>query len=310
MKSASPWSAASSSRLKLRLSSPTAGWWKCLTAVLWKRTSWAAQRVRNSSLCVASSPTRSERSRSCGSRPAAQRRMATQSPAARGPVGVERLGSRIEEDEPGVVHRPVGRGVQLGEERASELVGGQDVEASVPHVGRSAGDGVERPLDFGPDAWLDLAARPNRRGCCGPREVEEVGALGLVETQRPGQGVEHAVGDSVHVSALEADVVRDAHAGEDGDLLAAEPGHAPTAVRVQAYLLGCDPRTAGSQELADLLLVVHAIQRRPGRPRLGDPASSRIDRDSHVPRSRAFVDAPRGGDDRRGHSENEGLCTG
>jgi hypothetical protein len=38
--------------LKLRLSSPTTGWWNCLTPVLWKHTSCAAQRVWNASLCV------------------------------------------------------------------------------------------------------------------------------------------------------------------------------------------------------------------------------------------------------------------
>ena len=121
-----------------------------------------------------------------------------------------------------------------------------------------------------------------------------MGVLGLVELQRPGQGVEHAAGDSVHVSALEADVVGDAHAGEDGDLLAAESGHAPRAVRVQAHLLGREPRAAGGEELADLVLVVHAIQPRPGRPRLGDPAGTPLNRDSHLPRTRAFLDAARG----------------
>jgi len=47
-----------------------------LTAVAWKRTLCAAQWVRNASLWVASWPTRSERSRSWGSRPVAQRRYA------------------------------------------------------------------------------------------------------------------------------------------------------------------------------------------------------------------------------------------
>ena len=129
----------------------------------------------------------------------------------------------------------VGRGVQLGEQRASELVGGEDVEAVVAHVGGGAGDRVERPLDLGPDAlsWSGAgAAAPVRVGGAG--EVEEVGALGVVELERPGQCVEHALGDAAHVSALEAGVVRDAHAGQDGDLLAAESGDAPRAVGVQA----------------------------------------------------------------------------
>jgi AcrR family transcriptional regulator len=66
-----------------RSSPPTVGWLKCLTPLLWKRTLCAAQRVRNASLWVASSPTRSERSRLYGSRPAAERRMATVSVATR-----------------------------------------------------------------------------------------------------------------------------------------------------------------------------------------------------------------------------------
>jgi hypothetical protein len=62
------------------------------------------------------------------------------------------------------------------------LVGGQDVEAPVAHDRGGAGDRVEGPLDLGPDARFGLAAaRPRRRGLCGAGEVEEVGALGVVE---------------------------------------------------------------------------------------------------------------------------------
>ena len=50
-----------------------------LTPVSLKRTLCAAHRVRNVSLCVESSPTRSERPRSYGSRPASDRRVATTS---------------------------------------------------------------------------------------------------------------------------------------------------------------------------------------------------------------------------------------
>ena len=68
----------------------------------------------------------------------------------------------------------------------SELVGGQDVEALVAHERGGAGDRVEGPLDLGPDALLGLApTRPRRRRVCGAGEVEEVGALGVVELQRP-----------------------------------------------------------------------------------------------------------------------------
>ena len=82
-------------------------------------------------------------------------------------------------------------------------------------------------------------------------------ALGVVELKRPSQCFEHAVGDSVDVAALQAGVVRDAHTGQDGDLLAAEPGNAATAVGGQPRLLGRDPGAAGGEELADLLLGLH-----------------------------------------------------
>ena len=63
-------------------------------------------------------------------------------------------------------------------------------------------------------------------------------ALGLVELQRADEGLEHAVGDALRVAPLEPGVVLDADAGEQRDLLAAEPGDAPvTAVRGQPGLL-------------------------------------------------------------------------
>ena len=120
-----------------------------------------------------------------------------------------------------------GRGVELGEQRAPELVGGQEVEALVAHERGGAGDRVEGPLDLGPDQLLGLApARPRRRRVGGAGEVEQVGSLGLVELERPGECLEHAFGGPVHVSALETGVVGNADAGQDGDLLAAQSGNA------------------------------------------------------------------------------------
>ena len=76
-------------------------------------------------------------------------------------------------------------------------------------------------------AWR--GRRRARRGgrLRGAGEVEQVRALGLVELQRAGERLEHALGDAAHVAALEARVVRDADAGEHRDLLAAQPRHAP-----------------------------------------------------------------------------------
>jgi hypothetical protein len=92
----------------------------------------------------------------------------------------------------------------------------------------------------------------------GAGEVEEVGALGVVELKRASQRREDALGDPVHVSALKAGVVRSAHTGQNGDLLATESRNAATAVGGQSRLLGRDPGAARREELADLLLAVHA----------------------------------------------------
>ena len=87
-----------------------------------------------------------------------------------------------------------GRGVELGEQREPEFVGGQDVEALVAHERGGAGDRVEGPLDLGPDRLLGLApARPRRRRVGGAGEVEQVGSLGLVELKRAGQRLQHAL---------------------------------------------------------------------------------------------------------------------
>jgi hypothetical protein len=105
-----------------------------------------------------------------------------------------------------------------------------------------------------------------------------VGALGVVELQRAGERLEHALGDSPDVAALEAGVVRDAHAGEDGDLLAAQSGNAARAVGGQPDLVWGDPGPSGGQELADLGLGVHTCRLDPPGRTVGDPASTPINR--------------------------------
>ncbi len=168
--------------------------------------------------------------------------------------------------------------------------------------------GVQCPLNLGPDALLGPATTgPRYRRLGGAGEVEEVGAFGIVELERPRQCLQHALRDPAHVSTLQAGVVRNAHPGQDGDFLAAEPGHPATAEGAQPRLLGRDPGTARGKELADLLLRVHEMQRKPDCLPLGDPASSPINRDSHVPRSRAFLDEARGRDHTASPIRKEGC---
>src|SRR5437764_10239199 len=82
-------------------------------------------------------------------------------------------------------------------------------------------------------------------------------AFGFVEAEGAGERFEHAVGDAVHVAALDAGVVGGADAGQDGDLLAAQTGDASGPVGGKPRLLGGDPRPAGGQELLDLASRIH-----------------------------------------------------
>ena len=89
--------------------------------------------------------------------------------------------------------------------------------------------------------------------------------LGVVELKRPGHRMQHALGYARQVSAFEARVVVDADPGQQGDLLAAQPGDAAIApVRGQAGTLRRDPGAPRGQEVADVLAVVHALQGRSG----------------------------------------------
>ena len=106
-------------------------------------------------------------------------------------------------------------------------------------------------------------------GAGGADEIEEVGALGIVELERTGEPFQDELGDSADVSAFQALVVLDAHAGQGGDLLAAQPGHAALAVGRQAGLLGRDLGPPGDQELRELVCRVHGSNVRRAAPPTG-----------------------------------------
>src|SRR3954470_21481769 len=81
------------------------GWRKSLTPVTWKRTLCIAQKLRNSSLWTDNSPTRSERSRSWGLRPAAGAKCGYDVAGGVLSVHVKLVGARVQEHEPRSVHR-------------------------------------------------------------------------------------------------------------------------------------------------------------------------------------------------------------
>ena len=93
--------------------------------------------------------------------------------------------------------------------------------------------------------------------------------FGIVEAQCARDGVQHAVGGSVDVAALELGVVVRAHAGEVRHLLATQPRHPSNVAveHVQPGLLGRHPRPARHQELPDLAPAIHALEPSSGRRR-------------------------------------------
>jgi hypothetical protein len=135
------------------------------------------------------------------------------------------------------------------------VVGGEDVEAVVTHEGGRAGDGVEDVLHAGTDALPGRGPAPRGGGRLrGAGEVQQVRAFGGVELQSAGQRLQHGFGDALHVAALQPGVVGDAHAGEDGDLLATQPGNPALPDVRQSDLARREPGSPGGQELADLAL--------------------------------------------------------
>jgi transcriptional regulator with XRE-family HTH domain len=108
---------------------------------------------------------------------------------------------------------------------------------------------------------------PDRRR--GSSEVEQVGALGVVELKGVGEHFEHAVGDAGCVPAIQAPVVVDADAGQRRHLLAPQSRHLTPAVAAQASLLGRHVGATAGQELRELMRWVHPMNRRRVRFSLG-----------------------------------------
>jgi hypothetical protein len=127
--------------------------------------------------------------------------------------------------------------------------------------------------------------------------IEEHEPLGLVELECAGERFEHGLGDTARVAELEPRVVVDADAGEDRDLLAPEARDTPCTVGLQVRLLGCDPCSPGGEELLDLVLCVHDIERSAASLALRGHVSTRISRAGHVGARSASVQAIDGHDE-------------
>src|SRR3954466_9620933 len=108
--------------------------------------------------------------------------------------------------------------------------------------------------------------------------------FGVVELQRPGECLEHAFGDAAEVPTFQPGVVVDADAGEQRDLLPAQPAHpAVAAVHGQASLLRGDSGAPGSEEIADLRPVVHDLDATSEPRSAGGSVSTWVSRHCHAP---------------------------
>jgi hypothetical protein len=112
------------------------------------------------------------------------------------PIRVEVARGGVEELEPGQVRRTTTVAEDGRVERPAEGVGGEEVLARVPDERDAVRDGLQRPLQARPGGGLGRGAAPGaargRDAVGGAGEVEEVGAFGVVELQRPGERLQDA----------------------------------------------------------------------------------------------------------------------
>ena len=171
----------------------------------------------------------------------------------------------VEEPRRVVVEEHVARQVRLplGVEHAAvqgapQVVGGRDVQGTGLDDGGRVDDRVEQLLQGHGDANGRLPGGTRRRRSS--REVEEVGALGVVEPQGPCDRGKHLVGDPAHLAALHLHVVVDAHPREGGDFFPAQSGNAAACAPRQSDVLGLQAFAPRHQELADLGRRSHGSQ--------------------------------------------------
>ena len=111
-------------------------------------------------------------------------------------------------------------------------------------------------MGSGADRGSPPRARPTARPAGGgdrAGQIEEVLALGVVKEESGGQRLQDLGGGARQRAALQARVVVDAHAGEQGDLLPPQAGHAPARPDDgQPHHLRRHPGAAGGEELLDL----------------------------------------------------------
>ena len=122
----------------------------------------------------------------------------------------------------GEVRRSAGVQEQVGVHRPAELVGGEEVQLVVSHDRGRSRDGVQRPLQAGPDAPLlgPGAAEDSAGAVSLLGQPQQVHTFGIVELQGAGERIEHTGGHAGQRAAFELGVVLHAHPGQRSDLTA------------------------------------------------------------------------------------------
>jgi hypothetical protein len=98
----------------------------------------------------------------------------------------------------------------------------QEVQPVVSHDRGRSRDGVQRPLQAGPDAPLlgPGAAEDSAGAVSLLGQPQQVHTFGIVELQGAGERIEHAGGHAGQRAAFELGVVLHAHPGQRSDLTA------------------------------------------------------------------------------------------
>jgi hypothetical protein len=103
-----------------------------------------------------------------------------------------------------------------------------------------------------PHGALVGLGRPGRRGDLLGAQRVQVPTLGVVQTQRVRQAVQNDRRRADLVALLQAAVPGRAHAGEEGDLLAAQPGRTAALVDRESDTSRFDAFPPGSQIMTEL----------------------------------------------------------
>ena len=200
------------------------------------------------------------------------------------PVRVEAVGVLVQERVTGEVGNPGGGSVvEAGVHRAAELIGGEQVHPAVTDDRRTAGDRVEYPLQRGvrcPSGSIATRLTKHHAGTVGClRQVQQVGALGLVQFQGPGDGIQDRSAHPGQDTAFEFRVILHADAGQGRDLAAAKALDPARTDIGQADVAWGHLCPSGGEELADLGSIVHGNHGNARPAGEGCPVGTRHGRD-------------------------------